>query len=139
MNKTLRVILNILIVIAAIVFLVCFIDMILSIGYANRRSEDPAETYAGVFEYELKHRAYGEIMGTYYVRRLDSFTPEAGYEDLYRVAEYAHTAFMTRVYDEKGDPKKASLCREKTEMLRDGLGAYEYTADEVDELISNAP
>ena len=139
MNKKLRVILNILTVIAAIIFLVSFIAMISSFGYANRDVEDPAETYAGVFEYELKHRAYGEIMGTYYVRRLDSFTAEPGYEDLYRVGEYAHTAFMARVYDEKGDPEKASLCREKTGRLRSELGAYEYTADAVDEMIRNAP
>ncbi|MBR5406602.1 MAG: hypothetical protein IK111_03055 [Lachnospiraceae bacterium] len=139
MNKKLRVILNILLVAASIAFLISLVNLIASIGYANREVEDPAETFAGVFAYELDHRAYGEIMGDYYVRRLDRFTPDAGYEDLYRVAEYAHTAFMTRVYDEKGDPEKASLNREKADRLRGELGAYEYTADEVDGLIEKAP
>ncbi|MCR4762038.1 MAG: hypothetical protein K5696_00765 [Lachnospiraceae bacterium] len=135
MNKKLKVILNILIVVASIVFFFCIINLILSIRYANRDVEDPAETYAGVFEYELEHRAYGEIMGDYYVRRLDAFTPEAGYEDLYRVAEYAHSAFMIMVCEEKNDPEKASLYGKKAESLRSELGAYAYTADEVDEMI----
>ena len=139
MNRVLKVILNVLTVIAAIVFAICLIYMISSFIYANRKVEDPAETYAGVFEYELKHRAYGEIMGSYYARRLDSFTPDAGYEDLYRVAEYAHTSFMIRVYDEKGDPGKASLYTEKTGELRKELGPYEYTADEIDGMIEKAP
>ena len=135
MNKRLKVILNIMIIIAAIVFAVTFLELIASIQYANREVEDPAEVYAGVFEYELEHRAYGEIMGQYYVRRMKSMDPPAGYEDLYRVAEYAHTAFMTRVYDEKGDAEKASLYREKAATLRKELGAYEYTADDVDEML----
>lgn len=139
MNKKLKVIFNILIVIASVAFMIGLLNLLFSIQYANREVEDPAETYAGVFEYELKHRAYGEIMGSYYSRRLDSFTPPAGYEDLYRVGEYAHTAFMSRVYDEKGDPKKASLYRETTESLRRELGAYEYTADEINDMIKNAP
>lgn len=139
MNKALKVILNVLLVAAAIGFLICFINLIFSIQYANREVEDPAKTYAGVFEYELEHRAYGEIMEDYYVRRLDNFDPEPGYEDLYRVSEYAHTAFMARVYDEKGDPGKASSYKEKTDTLRNGLGSYEYTADEVDDMIKRAP
>ena len=139
MNKVLKVILTVLIVIAALFFLVSFVDLVSSIRYAHREMEDPAETYVGVFEYELENRAYGEVMEDYYVRRMDNFTPEPGYEDLYRVAEYAHTAFMTRVYDEKGDSAKAASYREKTKNLRSELGSYEYTADEIDEMISRAP
>ena len=135
MNKILKIILNVCLVLAAFFFAVCFVDLISSIRYANREVEDPAETYAGVFEYELEHRAYGEIMGDYYVHRLKSFDPPAGYEDLYRIGEYAHTAFMGRVYDEKGDSKKASLCEEKKERSRGELGAYEYTADEIDGML----
>ena len=138
MNKRLRVILNILTVAAAIVFAVTIIMLIDSIRYAGREVEDPAETYAGVFEYELSHRAYGEIMGQYYVRRMKSMTAPAGYEDLYRVAEYAHAAFMTKVCDEKGDTAKANRYREKAAALRNELGAYEYTADEVDKKIGKA-
>ena len=135
MNKTLRVILNILTVIALIAFVGCFLNFVSSIKYANREVEDPAETYAGVFEYELKHRAYGEIMGDYYVRRMKSFDPPAGYEDLYRIGEYAHSAFMSRVCEEKGDSGKESLYREKADKLRKELGDYEYTAGEIDEMI----
>ena len=136
MNKTLKVILNILIAAASIVFAGCFLNLIFSVQYANREVEDPAKTYADVFEYELKHRAYGEIVEDYHVKRMDNFAPPAGYEDLYRVAEYAHTAFMSRVCDKKGEPEKASLYRDKAEGLRKELGTYEYTADEIDEMIS---
>ena len=87
MNKILKVILNIMIVIASLAFFVCFVLMIQSFKYKNREVEDPAETYAGVFEYKLRHRAYGEIIGDYYSRRMDSFGPVAGYEDLYKVME----------------------------------------------------
>ena len=138
MNKKLKVILNILIVAAAIALAVGFIDFIESSRYANREVEDPAETYAGVFEYQLEHRAYGEVISSYYSRRLDSFTAPAGYEDLYRVGEYGHDAFMIRVCDEKKDSKKASSYSQKTEKLRGELGAYKYTADEIDEMIRNA-
>ena len=139
MNKALKIILNILIAIASLVFLVYLFDMFASIKYANREVEDPAETYAGVFDYEIEHRAYGEIMGSYYSKRMDSFEPIPGYEDLYRVAEYAHNAFMSRVYEEKGDSVKASQNKEKIQTLRKGLGAYEFTADEIDGMIKNAP
>ena len=135
MNKILKVTLNILIVTASIAFAVCFLNLIFSIQYANREVEDPAKTYAGVFEYELQHRAYGEIMGDYYVRRMKSYDPPAGYEDLYRIGEYAHTAFMSRIYDEKTDPKKADIYREKTKELRKELGSYEYTADEIESFL----
>ena len=136
MNKKLKVILNILIVIAAIAFAISLLDLILSIQYANREVENPAETYADVFEYELEHRAYGEIVGSYYSQRLDSFTPPAGYENLYHVGEYAHTAFMTRVCDEKGDTKKTALYRTRADELKKELGSYEYTAAEIDEMLN---
>ncbi len=136
MNKALRVILNILIVIAAVVFFICLLDLGFSISYANREIEDPAETFAGVLDYEIGHRAYGEVMGHYYSQRMKSFEPPAGYEDLYHVGEYAHTAFMSRVCDKKGDEAKASLYREKNGKAGNELGTYEYTAGEVDEMIN---
>ena len=139
MNKKLKVILNILIVIASIAFAISLINLLISIQYANREVEDPAKEYAGVFEYQLKHRAYGEIMGSYYAKRLDNFTPAAGYENLYRVAEYAHTAFMIRVYEEEGNAGKATTYKERTTSLRRELGSYEYTADEINEMLKKAP
>ena len=139
MNKKLKVILNVLIVVAAIAFAISLINLLVSIQYANREVENPADEYASVFEYELKHRAYGEIMSDYYVERLQSFSPTAGYENLYHVAEYAHTAFMIRVYEEKGDSGRAASYREKAESLRRDLGNYEYTADEVNAMLKKAP
>ena len=139
MNKKLKVILNILLVAAALAFFISFLNLLFSIQYANREVEDPAETYAGVFEYQLEHRAYGEIMSSYYSRRLDSFDAPAGYENLYRVGEYAHCDFMSKVCDEKGDTNKASMYTEKAAVLRGELGDYGYTADDIDGMIQNAP
>ena len=53
MNKTVKVIMNILLVIAGLVFLVSLIGMISSFGYANRETENPAETQKSVFECEV--------------------------------------------------------------------------------------
>ena len=139
MNKALKVILNILIVIASLAFFVSFILMSQSFKYKNREVEDPAETYAGVFEYELKHRAYGEVIGDYYSKRLNSFEPVAGYEDLYKVGAYAHAAFMSRVYSEKGDARGIERCNNSMKSIRAELGDHAYTADEIDEMIRNAP
>ena len=138
MNKVLKVILNILIVVFSLAFLVSLINLFSSIEYANREVEDPAKTYAGVFDYEIEHRAYGEILGSYYSRRMGSFTPEPGYENLYSVGEYAHAAFMTRVYDEKGDRERSSADMEKIKTLRKEMGDYEYTADEIDKMLQAA-
>ena len=135
MNKTVRVIMNILLVIAGIVFAASLIGMLGSIKYANREVEDPAESNKSVFEYKLKHKAYGEILGSYYANRLDSFEAAEGMEDIYRVAEYAHTAFMARVYEEKGDKSRASTNAGRMEKLKNSLGAYAYTAEEVDSII----
>ena len=139
MNKILKVILNILIVIAAIAFLINIVLLVQSFKYANREVEDPAETFAGVFEYELQHRAYGEIMSHYYAHRLSSFDAPEGYEDLYRVAGYAHAAFMSRVYSEKGDEMGIRRCNSTMSEIKAELGDHAYTADVIDEMIRNAP
>ena len=138
MNKTLRIILNILIVIASLACVISAFNLISSISYANREVEDPAETYAGIFEYTLEHRAYGEIMDDYYAKRLSSFEPAAGYEDMYKVAEYAHDAFMTKIMIEKGDAKKESMYADMAKTARGNLGPYAYTADEIDGMIEGA-
>ena len=139
MNKVLKVILNIMIVIASLAFFVCFVLMIESFKYKNREVEDPAETYAGVFEYMLRHRAYGEIIGDYYSRRMDSFGPVAGYEDLYKVGAYAHAAFMARVYSEKDDQYGIDRCNSSMKDIRSELGDLAHNANEIDEMIKNAP
>ena len=137
--KIAKVILNILIVIASLACLVMLVNMLDSFKYANREVEDPVETGMGVFEYKLKHRAYGEIVGSWYVDRMSSMEAPAGLEPTYRVAEYAHTAFMSRVYEETGDAEAVRANSERSRNVRNTLGDYEYAADEVDEMIRNAP
>ena len=139
MNKMMKVVLDILIVIACLVFLFLTIEMVSSYRYAHREKEDPIETERSVFEYELRHKSYGEIMSTYYAKRMYNFEPQAGMEDIYNVAEYAHAAFMSRVYAEKGDDRMSESNALRMEKVRNSLGAYAYTADEVDEIIRNAP
>ncbi len=139
MNKAVKVILNILIAIAGLAFFVLMIDMLGSVKYANREVEDPVESESMVFEYELKHRAYGEIIGGYYADRLSDFEPKPGMENIYNVAEYSHAAFMSRVYEEKGDDRMIRANTAKMEALKNLLGDYRYTADEVDEMIQKAP
>ncbi|MBP5608412.1 MAG: hypothetical protein J6X66_09135 [Lachnospiraceae bacterium] len=139
MNKTAKVILTVLTVIAGLVFFALFVDMMGSFKYANRETEDPAESRMRVFEYKLRHKAYGEIMGTYYSLRLSDMEAQPGMEDIYNVAEYAHAAFMSRVYTEKGDESAVRSNAVKMDELKGSLGEYKYTADEIDEMIRNAP
>ena len=139
MNKAVKIILNILIVVAAIGLFISLILLGESIKYANREQEDPVETEISVFEYDLRHKAYGEVLRGYYVDRLDNYEAPAGMEDIYNVSEYAHYSFMSRVYEEKGDKAKLAANAEKLAGLRNQLGAYSYTADEVDAIIRNAP
>ena len=135
MNKKVKMILNVLIAIASLAFLVIFIVMVSSIKYATRETEDPVETERRVFEYELSHRAYGEVMYDYYSDRLTFFEPQPGTEDIYNVAEYAHAAFMSKVYAVKGDDRMIRDNAAKMKAARDKLGAYAYTADEVDKCV----
>jgi hypothetical protein len=139
MNKMMKVVLDILIVIACLAFVFLTIEMVSSYRYAHREKEDPVETERRVFEHELRHKSYGEIIDTYYVKRMYNFEPQDGMEDIYNVAEYAHAAFMSRVYAEKGDDRMSESNALRMETVRNRLGAYAYTADEVDEVIRNAP
>ncbi len=135
MNKAVKIILNILLVLAALIFLVGLIPLAESFRYKNREVEDPAENAMMLFEYKLEHGAYGEVLSTYYVNRLSSFEAPAGFEDIYHVAEYAHTAFMDRVYTEKGDTARLTANAARLETARSLLGTYAYTADEIDAIL----
>lgn len=139
MNKIVKVVLNILIVLACIGLFLSFIVLGQSIKYANREVEDPDELTMRVFGYDVEDKSYGEVLESFYVERLSSFEAPEGMEDLYHVAEYAHNAFMSRVYEEKGDAAMLLTNAEKAEILRQQLGDYEFTADEVDEMIERAP
>ena len=139
MNKALKIILNILIVAASLILLVSVVNLVSSIQYVHREVEDPAETYAGIFDYLLEKRAYGEVVDDYHFQRRETFEPSPGYENLFRVGAYGHDAFMARVFEEMGDGTRASACRERMQSLRGELGDYAFTADEIDEMIANAP
>ena len=136
MNKTVNVIMNILLAVAVLASFVMLIDMIGSFKYLNRETEDPAERESRVFEYRLEHRAYDEIMGSYYTQKMYDFSAPEGYEDMYKVAQYVHTSFMSKVYEETGDNEKLKQCTETAESLRNKLGSYTYVADDVDEKLA---
>ncbi|MCR4897039.1 MAG: hypothetical protein K5891_09720 [Lachnospiraceae bacterium] len=139
MNKVVKIVLNILIVVASLILLVSIVNLASSIKYVNREVEDPAETYAGIFDYLLEKRSYGEVVDDYHFQRRETFDPTTGYENLFLVGEYGHDAFMARVFAEMGDDSRASACRERMRSLRGGMGDYAFAADEIDEMIANAP
>ena len=134
-NKIWNLFMNSLLVMAGIAFVICFFNLIFSFEYKNRETEDTAERHVSVFEYELKHKAYHEILDTYYAQRLNHFEPQKGFEDIYRVAEYSHAVFMSRIYEEEKNENKIKLNDTKREALKEKLGAYTYTAEEVEEAV----
>ncbi len=140
MNKIVKMILNILTVVAVLACLVCAVDLKESFEYAANEEEKEADTKDDVFvfEYEVKHQAYGEILDSYYVSRLSNVDVPEGLEDIYHVSEYAHASFMSKVYEEKGDKLKADKCYETMKNLKDELGDYKFTADEIDAVINKS-
>ena len=139
MNKKLKLVFHILIGIAGIIFVLSFMDMMFSIQYANREIPDETESNVSVFEYKLKHRAYGEITNSYFTDRMQSMEVPEGEEKIYLTAEYANTAFMKRLYEEKKDEKMVKSCQERLADLSSKLGEYVHATVEIDEMIQKAP
>lgn len=137
-SKVVNVVLNILIVLAGIAFIVCFSFMLTSFKEKNEKKEDPAESYNMVFEYELRHKAYHEIMDSVYALRMKNYEPEKGFENMYNVAEYAHTVFMARIYEAQGNAGKIDLNRSRMEAVKGKLGDYAYTAEDVEAMVDTA-
>lgn len=135
MNKKIKLIMNIVIGIAGLAFFFVLIYMITSFQYAGREKEDPLPTDLSVFEYKLKHKAYNEILNSYYVQRMDELSAPEGYEEMFHVAEYAHTAFMSGIYSVKGDDGRIAANAAKRETIKKTLGKYAYIADEVDDML----
>ena len=138
MNKGIKLVFNILIVVAAVVFIGCFAVMMDSFDY--RREQDSkgpkeVESSKGVFDYRLKHKAYGEVTNKYFTDRMYSMEAPEGLEMTYLVSEYANTAFLRCVYEEKKDGEKERACREKLSGIRAKLGDYVTAADEIDEIL----
>ena len=123
---------------AAVAFFVCFVVMIDSFSYRKEQNakipEDEAMTMR-VFDYKLKHKAYGEILNSYFTDLYSSMEPPEAIAMTYYVSDYANTAFMRRVYEEKKDAERERACREKLARIRTTLGDYAYTADELDEIL----
>ena len=136
-NKAANVVMIIVIVILSIVLFLSFCLMIDSFNYAKEQREKKAsEDYTSVMEYELEHKAYDRVLGSYYSERLDNFEPAEGYEDLYNISEYCHLAFMSRVYEEEGNGDRTRRCQEKAETVKGRLGSYAYVSGEVDAILS---
>ncbi|MCR4585491.1 MAG: hypothetical protein K5686_07160 [Lachnospiraceae bacterium] len=134
-GKILKIILNIAIVITALLLLVTIGIYKDSFSYVNKDMAKEYEEKLGVFEYKLKHKAYGEIVDSYFTARMYSLTAPEELEITYLVADYANTAFLRRVYAEKGDVQNENDCTEKLNSLRSRLGDHTYTADEIDAII----
>ncbi len=135
MNKALKIIFNVLIVVACLALLVSLILYGESVKYANREEPDPVANEVMVFEYKLKHWAYGEITNSYFTDRMGSMEAPAGMEQIYAMGDYANTAFLLRMYVEKGDEEKARECREKLNALKTELDKYVTDADGIDEVL----
>ena len=138
MNKKIKLLLNILIAVAAVAFFVCFVVMIGSFSYRKEQNAKIPEGEAmdmRVFDYRLKHKAYGEILNSYFTDLYSSMEPPEAIAMTYYVSDYANTAFMRRVYEEKKDAERERACREKLARIRTTLGDYAYTADELDEIL----
>lgn len=141
MNKKIKLILNIVIGLACVYSLACLIYMFTSFTYRaeQEKKKDTLETDISLFEYKLRHKAYGEILSSYHVDRLDGLEVPEGYEKIYSTSEYAHLAFMRKIYEAEHNEAKVSACTQRMEELKKDLGKYKYTADEVEEILRNAP
>ena len=133
MNKTLKVVFNILIVVAALGVLL-MIFMIKDEVVRNKNKE--VKNVMSSFDYEVKHRAYGEVTDTYFVYYTKFIDLPEGYEETKLTAEYANLSFMLGVYEEKGDDNKAKACSDRMEEIKKQMDKYRFTADEIDKIMA---
>lgn len=136
LNKILKTIFNIAIVIAAVLCLLFFVDMKSSFDHAKEHETVDIDSEMGTFNYKLKHKAYSEVVDHYFTDRMYSMTAAEGLEKQYLVAEYANTAFLRRIYAEKNDASAEKRCMDKLDDIRGKLDDYAYTAEEIDSVIS---
>lgn len=133
MNKALKIFFNILIVIAALGVLFMLFMIKDALVENATKEEDNVMTS---FDYEVKHRAYGEIADTYFVYGTKFLEVPEGFEETLLTAEYVNLSFMQGVYEEKGDDQKAKACRDRLEAIRNELMQYRFTADEIDHIMT---
>ncbi len=133
MNRSLKVVFNILIAAAALgILLMLFMIKDEIVNNAKKEEKNVMRS----FEYEVKHRAYGEVTDTYFVYGTKFLEVPEGFEETKLTAEYAHLSFMLGVYEEKGDDKKAKECRDRSEEIKSQMDQYRFTADEIDKIMA---
>ena len=133
MNRSLKVVFNILIAAAAFgILLMLFMIKDEIVNNAKKEEKNVMKS----FEYEVKHRAYGEVTDTYFVYGTKFLEVPEGFEETKLTAEYAHLSFMLGVYEEKGDDKKAKECRDRLEEIKSQMDQYRFTADEIDKIMA---
>ncbi len=133
MNKALKLFFDILIVIAALgVLLMLFLIKDTIAKNAKKQEKNVMSS----FEYEVKHRAYGEITDTYFVYYTKFIELPEGSEETKLTAEYANLSFMLGVYEEKGDDQKAKACSDRLEEIKNQMDQYRFTADEIDQIMA---
>ena len=136
-NKAANIILNIIIVVLCIFCFLSFIYMTGSFKYAKEQGEKKSsESDPGGINYELEHGAYEHVLSSYYTKRLYDYEAPEGYEYTYKIGEYCHLTFMSKIYEAQGDETKIKLCEEKREAVKEELDSYSYISGEVDGLFS---
>ncbi len=131
MNKSLKLVFNILIVIASLCILI-ILSMIKDEAARNANKEERNDMSS--FEYYVKHRAYGEVADSYFVYGTKFMQVPEDFEESRLTAEYVNLSFMLGVYEEKGDDVKAEECRDRLEEIKDQMDKYRFTADEIDNI-----
>ena len=135
-NKAANITMNIIIVVLCIFCFVTFVYMIGSFNYAKEQGEKKStESDPGGINFELEHGAYDRVLSSYYTKRLYYYEAPEGYEYTYKIGEYCHLTFMSKIYEAQGDDSKIKLCEEKREAVKGELDSYSYISDEVDGLI----
>ena len=136
-NKAANIIMNIIIVVLCIFCFLTFVYMIDSFNYAKEQGEKKStESDLGGLNYDLEHGGYESVLSSYYTKRLYDYEAPEGYEYTYKIGEYCHLTFMSKIYEAQGDETKIKLCEEKREAVKEELDSYSYISDEVDGLFS---
>lgn len=122
------VILNIALVIAALIFTVSLFGMISELRrvYQNDRGSSSLSYY-------LEDGDFGNMTSSYLTRNTSVAPISDDVKYCYDIAEYAHTAFMKRIYEGRDDNTRAAKCDARMQELRDMLSEYGVAADAVDE------
>lgn len=122
------ILLNVALVIASLIFIISLFAMIgeLRRVYKNDRG------YISSLTYYLEDDDFGNMAAMYFSRGAAVAPVDDSLKYEYDIAEYAHNAFMERVYDAKGDASRKERCALRQQEIRSGLGEYGIAADRVD-------